>query len=207
LAKGETINGYRVPAGRFARNGDPIRIAAKRGDVVFDPLQRGDLVPKGLVPGGVVGCLRGKLGMGEEAEHAETVIYRDEDHAVLHDALAAFLPPGAARAADKPAAVNIKQDGIGLACFVDGRPNIERQAVLALLLPIGGLAADRSEFRRLACALPGFHRLWCPPAQVACGRGSIGNPQKRHHAVLFISRELSAVDRDSRCAGCAGALG
>ena len=118
-----------------------------------------------------------------------------------------LLPPSgphvAARAAVQPAAVNPDQDGIGLACFLDGRPNIERQAVLALrrLHPIGGLAADRSEFRRLACALPGFHRLWCPPPQVACGRGSIGNPQERHHAVLFISRELSAVDRDGGCGG------
>ena len=65
----------------FAENGDVGWIAAERGDVVAHPAQRRDLVEQAVVAGDSCRGFLAEFGMGEIAEHAEPVVYRNQDDA------------------------------------------------------------------------------------------------------------------------------
>lgn len=65
------------PARALPEDGHVVGVAPERGDVVPHPLQRPFHVPEAVVAG------VGRVGGGEEAEHARPVVERHHDH-VLH---------------------------------------------------------------------------------------------------------------------------
>ena len=82
-------------AGRLAGDGDVVRVAAERRDVLLDPLQRGDGVHHPVVAGAAVAGFLRQLGMREEPERTEPVIHRDDDGPFDREVLAVIpgLPP------------------------------------------------------------------------------------------------------------------
>ena len=116
------------------------RIAAERGDVALHPAQRRDLVEQAVVAGDVPRRLRAQRGMREIAEHAEAIVDRDDDHAALGEARA-VVQRLAAGARDERAAVD--PDEHRRLARLGGRPDVERQAVLAHRRQIPGVDAAR----------------------------------------------------------------
>ena len=69
--------------GRHAEQRHVARVAAKHGDVLAHPLERGDLIEQSLLG---QSPLCSERRMPEEPEDAEPVVERHNDHAVLHEA-------------------------------------------------------------------------------------------------------------------------
>jgi len=59
------------------------RVAAEGRGIGLDPLQRGDGVHQAVVALRLVGVFGGQRRVGEEADAAEAIVDRDQDHAVL----------------------------------------------------------------------------------------------------------------------------
>ena len=70
-------------AGRLAEDRDVAGVAAEGCDVLLDPLQRGDLVEQAVIARGVLRGFGAELGMGEEAQAADALGHRHDDHAAL----------------------------------------------------------------------------------------------------------------------------
>jgi hypothetical protein len=56
-------------SGRLARDRDLLRVASKRGDILAYPEQRGALIEKGIVPGGVIRRLLRQIRVRKETEN------------------------------------------------------------------------------------------------------------------------------------------
>ena len=72
-----------LTASRLAEDGDVVGIAAEHGNVVAHPLERCNLVEEAVVARHAIGRLCCQFWMGEETEHAEPVVDRDEHRAAL----------------------------------------------------------------------------------------------------------------------------
>ena len=74
---------HRDAARGLAEDGDVVRIASERGDVLLHPLEGGDLVHVGVVALELFRMLAAQRGEGEETEAPETVVEGDQDDALL----------------------------------------------------------------------------------------------------------------------------
>src|SRR5262249_29640470 len=72
-------------AGRFAEDGDVVRIASERGDVVLDPLQREILIEVAVVAGGMLWRFGGQFRYGEQTEDAQAIVEGNQDQAVASE--------------------------------------------------------------------------------------------------------------------------
>src|SRR5262249_51049079 len=80
-------------AGRLARDGHVVGVAAELRDVALNPAQRSLLVHKAVVPSRPARP-RGQSGMREEAERTKPVVDRDDNEAVRRE-LRAVVVAGA----------------------------------------------------------------------------------------------------------------
>ena len=62
--------------GGLAEDGDIVRIAAKAGDIGFDPAQRCELILQAVI---ARRRFRIEIGMGEKAEDTQAIVEADDD--------------------------------------------------------------------------------------------------------------------------------
>ena len=112
-------------------------VAAERGDVLAHPFERADLVAQAEVR---VDAARAQLGVVQEAERAEPVVDRHDDHVAAPREPRAVVEEGRARAHHERAAVDPDHHRAALRVG-RGRPDVEREAVLRLAI---GRHADQA---------------------------------------------------------------
>ena len=100
------LNGPR--AGALPVNGHLARVAAKRVDVLLDPLERLDLVVQGDV--GIAYAFARELGRGEETQRVQAVVDGDDDdvRGLVHPVIEG---PVTRVAEDVCAAVDVEEHG------------------------------------------------------------------------------------------------
>ena len=190
-------------AGGFAEDGDVVGVAAEAGDVVAHPAQGGDLVAHTVVAAvGVVAV--GQGGVVEEAERAEAVVDGDDDDIAAAGEVLAVVDRGGAGAGGEAAAVD--PDHHGALCVVKaGGPDVEREAVFGDGLFPGaeqfeavdeGLHGAGAELVGFAHAAPGLRFAGGAPAEVALGRGGVGDAAEDGEVVFLLSGELSVAGGD-----------
>ena len=114
---------------RRSEDGHVSWVAAERGDLLFDPGERRDLVEQPFVPGRREG-LAADVDAAQVAEEPEAVVDGDDDHVAASGEGRAVVHRPRAGAGDERAAVEIDHDRA--AGIVDGGgPDVEGQAVLA----------------------------------------------------------------------------
>src|SRR5262249_6026905 len=99
----------RYGTGRFARDRHTLRVAAEGRDVLLHPLERRMLIEQGVIAGGALRRLLRQLGVREEAEHAQAIIYGDRHNSLLRHAFAVVAPLRTV-ARQKTASEEIDQD-------------------------------------------------------------------------------------------------
>ncbi|MCY1175444.1 hypothetical protein D9M73_156830 [compost metagenome] len=116
------------PASRFARDRHPGRIPAESRDIGLHPLQRRNLVEQAVIARHMLRRFCAQAGMGQPAEHAQPIVDRHDDHPALGKTLA-VIHRVTARSAHQRAAVDPEKHR----CLIrlGGRPDVERQAILA----------------------------------------------------------------------------
>ena len=182
-------------ASRRTGDGDVVRIAAERGDVVARPLQRRDHVEQAVVAERRVRRrARGQQRMREQAERPEAVVDRHHDDAAARQlrAVVARLRAGVLLegAAMEPHQHRHRAAGRRLR----GRPDVEEQAVLGLRVARvvdGVLRRRRAERDRLAHAGPRLRRLRRLPAQVADGRRCVRDAAEHVHVAGALADDLA----------------
>jgi hypothetical protein len=80
-AGGDQVGEHGQAAGRLARDGHVVRVAAEPADIGPDPAQRSLLVHQLVVAGRTAGT-RGQRRMSEKPQRAEPVVDGDDDRAV-----------------------------------------------------------------------------------------------------------------------------
>lgn len=138
-------------------------IAAEGGDVVAHPSQRRDLILEPQVARGPI--LGVEFRMGEEAEDAEPVVDRHKDDARARQRGPIVDRQGAGSEAEAPA-VDPHYDGPFLAGGVRGGPDVQRQAILAVVDRPVRVAGD-ADARTPRAEAPGVQR----PPPGSTGRG------------------------------------
>lgn len=165
--------------------GSPPKAAILR----WTPFEGLDLVHQAVVAGHAVQGFRAERRVGEIAEDAKPVV--DRHH---HDAFGGetrtVIEGLAAGSRDQRAAVDPDDDRRRLS--VSGRPDVQRQAVLAGASKVGGidrlrprrrLDAGGAEGARVAKACPPRRRRRRPPAARPHRRRGIGQPLEGEDAV------------------------
>jgi hypothetical protein len=103
----------------------------------------------------------------------------------------------------KGAAVNPEEyREFGLGCRIHRGPDIEKEAVLALLATRRErftLKSRRAEIDRLADALPRRRWSWSMPSFIADWGGCIGNPSKNSYSFPLLALHLPLCDPDGVC--------
>ncbi len=202
--------GDRPRAGGLAGDGHLGRIAAERADIAPHPLQRRDLVEQAVIARYAFGRFGAERGMREPAEDAEPVIDRHEDNAAPRK-FAAVVHRAGARSELQRAAVDPDDHRRAVGAF--GRPDIERQAILAHRTRrleidargrIGRLDAVGAEGTRFANTLPFFRRRGRAPAAFADRRRGIGDAAKDAQPVLADARDAALGDGRGRRFGGEG---
>ena len=170
-------------AGGLAPNGDAVGIAAKGGDVVLNPFERGHEIAEGVVGGAVVFRARSSPEEAEveKAKDSQAVRQGDGDDALAGE-LRSVMDWTEGMAADVASAVDPDEDRER--AFAFRSPDVEVEAVFAMN---EGLFAKGSAFAplhrrggeagRVALAGPGFARNGRAKAERPDGR--LG---KRHAA-------------------------
>ena len=139
---------HRDAARRLPEDGDVLRIAAERGDVLLHPFEGGDLVHVGVVALGLVRMLVAQRREGEETEAPQTVVERDEDDALLGE-LDPRRPGRGAAAEHEGAAVDPHHDRqLRVRRGPGGSPHIDEQAIFRRV----PARSTRSPARKPACA-------------------------------------------------------
>ena len=175
---------HRDAAGGLAENGDIVRIASERGDVLLHPLEGGDLVHVGVVALGLFRMLLAQRGEGEEAEAPQTVVEGDQDDALLGE-----LDP---RRAGKEPLPNTKAPpwihtmtgSFAPGSAPAGRHTLRnrqssdevRRDLTQSRVAKACLRTIRAELARITLSLPRGQGLRRAPAIGADRRSSIGNP-------------------------------
>jgi len=134
----------------------------------------------------------GHAGLVHEAEHAQAVIHADDDHVAEFGDTCTRVPIERAGTGDERAAVIPDQYRTALAVGL-GRPDRQRQAVFVLrpreIAHRGGkaravLRRNRPVLRGVAFARPGLGRFGAAEAQLADGRGGVGDVAESDDAAL-----------------------
>ena len=197
-----------VPTRRLPEERHVGRVSAEPGDVLLDPLESGDQVEEGVVPGGVMRGFGCELRMRQEPEDPESVLDRDDDHPVPRQALAVerrLDATGAqSRAAGVAAAVDPHHHGLLRRGRPLRRPDVEEETVFLALdrrvpVPVSiVLRAGGSVLSGVAHTGPGVDgHGWFPP-QVADGRRGEGNPLEHSPAVEGPAADLASCNRHRR---------
>src|SRR5690349_15339580 len=93
---------YRDATRRLPEDSDVLRIASEGGDILLYPLQCGDLVHVSVVTFELFRMLAAQCGEGEESKSPQTVIQRDEDHALPSEWATPRARKGAAAKHESP---------------------------------------------------------------------------------------------------------
>ncbi len=185
-------------AGAVAHHRDIARIAAERGDVGAHPLKRLDLVHQGVIARCAV-AFGGQGRMRQEAEYAEAILDRDDDHALRREAR--HDRPG--RAAGAIGAAMDEDDNRPVRCRGERRrAHFEIQTILATgpgqigIPAVGDLGAGRRAGPGWTHVRPGFGILRRRPAQVTDRRTGEGDAAKGEGTVgKRLAGNLTASDR------------
>ena len=165
-------------AGGLAEDGDVGGVAAEAGDVVAHPAQGGDLVAHAEV-----GLFQ--RGQVKESERAESVVDGDDDDIAALGEHRAVVEASSLPGADgEGAAVDPDHDRTG-GVVCGGRPDVEEEAVLGLLLRgaahqgierlVGNLGGDWAEGLAVEHVVPAGMRSGDAEAQIADRRGGVGD--------------------------------
>src|SRR5262249_35981134 len=90
---------------RLTEHCDARGITAEGRDIAMDPIESGDLIEQAIITGGLMSGLCRECWMREEAEHAKTVVERDDDDAARGQ-LVAPIKRRRRGAAFEPAAID-----------------------------------------------------------------------------------------------------
>src|SRR2546425_5321165 len=202
---------HRPRAGGLAHNRHAIRVAAKRRDVLPDPVERRNLVEEPVIAGRMMCRFGGQLGMRQIPEGSEPGIHRDEHDAFLREWRAVR------RVADArpecPASTVVPDDHGPPLAGGGGGPDVQGQAIFALSFGRIGegsrwmavLRAGGADRVAASGAAPRLHRLRWLPAEVTDGRRRERNPLVAADAVSAHAGNQPAFDLDR--GGGRGTLG
>ena len=203
---------YAACPGALTEKGHVGRIATEDLDVAMDPAEGLHLVEKAVIARALTLALGREQGMSQESAHTEAVVDGDEDDVASGEGGAVKLHLIAV-AVLIGSAVYPDHHGQLVAPLGLGRlPDIEVEAILAhrgcltlIELPpverallLAALQRGSAPGVASAHTLPRLHRLRGLPAQVAHGRGGIGNPLVHDdvRSIRLHAFYLSAIHRE-----------
>ena len=197
-----------VAPGRFSRDGDVVRVAAECRDVALHPVKSEALVHLAVVGKGMALAING--GMGEEAEHAQTIVQGHDHRFTIEYELAGIVV--AALADPEAPAMDPDEDPQRLAGLHGGSRHVDVQVEAVLTATrrgesteVGILDAGLTDLGRIMRLSPGARSLWRPPAQFADRRRGVGNAQIGQHLTVIDPTHWAAVDlHDGGWLGCLG---
>jgi hypothetical protein len=166
---------HRERAGRFAKDRDILRIAAKGRDVLLDPAECGHLIELAVVARSISARLTRELRVRKEPEDAQPVIDRDNDDPLARERIAIVTRLSAGTRLE-PTAVDPHHHRQPIARRRRRGPHVEIEAVLARRtwkrdVPENlALHAMGSEFCRVANAYPWARGPRFLPPELADGR-------------------------------------
>ena len=180
-AAGDQLGQDRQAAGRLACDGDVVRVAAEPADVVLHPAQRRLLVHQPVVARRAAGP-RSQRRVGQEPQHAEPVVDRDDHDAVGRQFGAVIVAAGVFR---QRAAMDPHQDRPPGVAARRRRVHVEVQAILAsgagrqerVRVRVRVLRAARREAGGVADAMPAGRWPRGAPAQVPDGGSGVGQSE------------------------------
>ena len=195
-------------ARRLAEDRDLRGVAAEGRDLLPHPLERRHLVEDPLVSGRRQPLAAERLQV-EEAEHAEAIVERDDDHVAASGEDGTVVDRLGARTDDEAAAVDPDEDGPARP-VEPGGPDVQREAVLVHRTHVEGecraeraraLPGRRSEAGGVAEARPGRERSRREEAARAHRRRGVRDAAKDMNAVLEEAPELPAPGLDDHAHG------
>ncbi len=174
----------------LTENGHVVRVAAESRDVVLNPMQGCELVKKAVVARAETVILLSQKRMGQETEHADTIVDGHENHALLGILLTVEFDFIAVAVVER-AAVNPHHDREFRVSAGCRSPDIQIEAVLTVfrlavrieLTPIERarsgstalLQGSGTELVAFADTLPRLDRLRFLPTKIAHRSGSKGD--------------------------------